>query len=244
MQGDPSQDDFLDKFLLKTAHGGAVAKPLHEMRAFFAAPLTMAAKDHEKLQELMIGFCELFTVLMGLLTPIPLAFLDTSSIKQGKWLKPDSSVAFKNGLAVLVYCCTVFSLLCSFLCGLTLTLTGWKAKARVYAEAISFMTLGMVFGVSGLVLSAVCIFWHLSHISNLAVTMATLTIWVVGFAFWLIRQLVQFLSKEMPLELYHLPRWFKVFLACFYPPLVMRLWSGELLEDAKERAKELERIAR
>ena len=234
---DEQMPDKLRQFLLMPGPDGKEAKPLSDVGALFMSILIVAPTDR---QNLMIVMCELFALICGLLLALPLSFRRAEPATIKGWDLPPS---IDDGMDALVgVTLQSLMLLCFFTVVLAISVAsgGWRGSYQFYVSAMNVVgTLFICYLFGANFPLFLLTFWHLFTVASSpypvigAVLLQLVMFNVVGHFFW------KYMLDAMPLEMYHLPSWFKILLKSAAPLLKARINGKALKPAAEQRAAEL-----
>ena len=251
--GDPSvsapepfekhDDDKLDEklrqfLLLPSADGMKEAKPLDSVSGFF---LSLLATPVAERQRLLLMLCELIALVSGLFLQLPLMFRRRELAVYKGWDMPPSLADGMDALALFVFWLDAWVTFAATMMAVMIVACGWNASGHHCYGALSvlatlFLYVFMQFTMWPLLMLAI---WH-------AFTDATSPYPLIGslvigslFYFFLMNMTFNFMLENVPLEVYHMPRWLKVDLKYSMPWLRSQLDDKALKPRAELRAAQL-----
>lgn len=219
---------------------------LFESSAFMLGLLTVPAADR---QNLVIATCELIALASGLMLPLPLSFrrhrasdiLGTgTSIADAPGLDDSMDALVAFAMASLAIC-TWFAL--SIAIFVAAGAGGRNGSWHFYeplTKIIAFTMFLFIFGGFWPLLSL--LFWDMIMVSESPYLALAALLLSLAFLLGLLTLNIKFFIQEMPLELYHMPRWLLAMIRCQVPWLGSQLRDTALEPRAKRRAAELRQL--
>ena len=194
---------------------------LFESSAFMLGLLTVPAADR---QNLVIATCELIALASGLMLPLPLSFrrhrasailgIGTSFAEApGLDDSMDALVAFAMASLAI---CTWFAL--SIAIFVAAGAGGRNGSLHFYeplTQIIAFTMFLFIFGGFWPLLSL--LFWDMIMVSESPYLALAALLLSLAFLLGLLTLNIKFFIREMPLELYHMPRWLLAMICCQGP---------------------------
>jgi len=220
---------------------------LFESSAFMLGLLTVPAADR---QNLVIATCELIALASGLMLPLPLSFrrhrasaiLGTgTSFAEAPGLDDSMDALVAFAMASLAIC-TWFAL--SIAIFVAAGAGGRNGSLHFYeplTQIIAFTMFLFIFGGFWPLLTL--LFWDMIMVSGSPYLALAALLLSLAFLLGLLTLNIKFFIREMPLELYHMPRWLLAMIRCQVPWLGSQLRDTALEPRAKRRAAELRQLA-
>ena len=236
------------QFLLIPSADGEEAKPLGRWSAFFLSLTATPAADR---QNLLLALCELTALVSGLFQPISLDFrrqfnagdaiTATNRTQDKGW---DVSPTLADGMdatATFLFLCNIWVTFLSVVCGMMIASGGWHLDDQFCRGAIGLLAALLFY------LFLHCIVWPLIFLamwqaftdaSSPYPLIGCLVLFLVFYQF-VFTLFLSFVISNMPLEMYHMPRWLKEDIKHFLPWLKRRVSDQALRGPAERRAARL-----
>ena len=234
-------DERKRRFLLLPDALGQPAKPLSEYSALFLGLMATPIADR---QTLMLTLCELMALVSGLFLPIPLEFRRSASpaapgVAKGLDVAPTLADGM-DALMVFIFVLNVLITFASVVMAMGIASGAYHADDRFCMgamSAIGSLVVGFFFGV--LYPTNLLALWHVftdaasPYTAIGGVILFTILGQLIFTFFW------NFVLEHLALEIYHWPRWTKMWFI-LSSPWHRRLFADEVLgPKAEERAAKL-----
>ena len=252
-----AETPFQSRFLLLS---GESPSSLGSWAAAFLGTMLAVPGDEKQHRYLAAG--ELLGVLSGLLLPLPLEFLSTTSSGQDEPAELAPLDQIFNAVAFVSFVCILISLLGSLLAALMAVFQGWKATAAFYerssvhicsrlciyhshTSAVALNTLADLNNMLGTAFFVFILgFWTLVAVvarSAIVACDGTILGWVPTAVFlalfqWCMNGWAKLYANELSLELFHLPAIFRLQFIVHHPSGFAEMQGSRLRDAAEKRA--------
>lgn len=192
---------------------------------------------------MMLGIAEMFSIICALSAQIALGFLRENEEAESVLMRwPLSSPYAKEAFAIFTFWLLFLATISSALSFVICSLGGVHEHVAFYTGVVNLLKIPLGLFFLGWYCILVLSFWHSSMLAGFGATVFIIVALVLMMEI-ILHNIFTVVFSILPLEFYHLPRWFKAMILFTCPTILPHfLAKSTLEEDAKKRSAHLNKV--